>query len=48
MFTIGRYDDDVLGLVEVVLGAVLLEEAHHLVDPVQGGVQVGARLLPVA
>lgn len=46
--TICFYDDDVLRLVEMVPGAVLLQEADHLSDPMQGGVQVGARLTPVA
>lgn len=46
--TVCFYDDDVLGLVKVVLGAVSLEVADHLIDTSQGSVEVGARLFSMA
>lgn len=45
--TVCFYDDDVLGLIKMALGAVLLEKVDHLADSVQGSVQVGARLTSV-
>lgn len=48
VFTIGLYDDDILGLVEIVSIPVRLEEADHFIDALQGGVEVRARPLAVA
>lgn len=48
VFTVGGDDDDVLSLIEVILGALCLKQADHLVNTMQRGVQVGPRFPPVA
>lgn len=48
VLTICFYDDDVLSLIKMVVGAVLFKEVDHLTDTVQGRVEVGARLTPMA
>lgn len=48
VFTVCFYNDDVLGLIKMVPGTVLPEEVDHLTDTVQGSVEVGARLTPMA
>lgn len=46
--TISFNNDDILGLIKMVCSAVRLEEADHLIDTLQGGEEVSARLVPVA
>lgn len=48
VFTVSGDDDDVLSLVELVLGALLLEEADHLINTVQSSVEVGPRFPAMA
>lgn len=47
-FTISFYDDNVLSLIEIIVGGVLLEVTDHFTDTVQRGVEVGACFTAVA
>lgn len=47
-YTVRFYDDNILGLIKIVSIPVRPEEADHLIDTLQGGIEVGACLVAVA